>query len=122
LYFAFTTIIINTTTSTTTSTIIIAHVIILKQTEEKVAIDTRRIAQLQKEEQRLKEELESTKLQMKLIASKAQALERRVLSTDGSSKSTEHQLQEALQSGKPQRCFFRFQILIFMIFVIIIIF
>ena len=106
----------------------------LTQMEEKAAADARHIAQLQKEELRLKEEIELTKVQiecdndgdddaddddvevcafqrnilitfvlvqvqMLLIANKAQALQKQMISADGSSHSTEQQLRQALTAG-----------------------
>ena len=105
----------------------------LTQMEEKAAADARHIAQLQKEELRLKEETELTKVQrkcddddddddddvcvcvfqrnvlitfvlvqvqMQLVVKKAQALQKQMISADGSSHFTEQQLRQALTAGR----------------------
>ena len=71
----------------------------LTQAEEKAAADSRHMAQLQKEERRMKEEVELMRGQMKTVVAKAQALEKQMATADGNVLTTEQQLRRALVAG-----------------------
>jgi hypothetical protein len=61
--------------------------------------DSRHMAQLQKEERRMKEEVELMKGQMKAVVAKSVALERQMATADGNVLTTEQQLRQALVAG-----------------------